>query len=99
MTTAREAIARALLDVNLPALVDRLQDNPNATWAEIRVSQTDSIFRALKQAGYRIVPGEATEAMLIGARDWSKKRYGIGVGNDDATGCYRAMLTAHEDSE
>jgi hypothetical protein len=40
------------------------------------------------------VPFEPTEAMLNAARDWSVKKYGIGVGNDGATGCWQAMLTA-----
>jgi hypothetical protein len=35
-----------------------------------------------------------TEAMLNAARDWSVKKYGIGVGNDGATGCWQAMYDA-----
>lgn len=41
-----------------------------------------------------LVPREPTEAMLIAARDWSLQKYGQGVGNDGATGCYAAMLKA-----
>jgi hypothetical protein len=37
---------------------------------------------------------EPTEVMLIGARDWSLKKNGQGVGNDQATGCWQAMLDA-----
>lgn len=37
---------------------------------------------------------EPTEAMLNGARDWSVAKYGIGVGNEAATGCYQAMIDA-----
>lgn len=44
--------------------------------------------------GWRLVPVEPTEAMLNAARDWSVKKYGIGVGNDAAIGCYAAMLAA-----
>jgi hypothetical protein len=37
---------------------------------------------------------EPTEAMLNAARDWFIKKYGLGVGNDGATGCWQAMLDA-----
>jgi hypothetical protein len=37
---------------------------------------------------------EPTEAMLCGARDWSIKKNGMGVGNDQATGCWQAMIDA-----
>lgn len=37
---------------------------------------------------------EPTEAMLIGARDWSGAKYGKSIGNDAATGCHHAMIDA-----
>lgn len=37
---------------------------------------------------------EPTREMLDGARDWSIKRYGRGVGNDAASACYGAMIDA-----
>jgi hypothetical protein len=37
---------------------------------------------------------EPTEAMLDGARDWSINKNGRGVGNDQATGCWQAMVDA-----
>ncbi len=37
---------------------------------------------------------EPTASMLIGARDWSLKKNGQGVGDDQATGCWQAMLDA-----
>lgn len=44
------------------------------------------------------VPGDLpqipTEAMLNAARDWSVKKYGIGIGNDAAIGCWQAMIAA-----
>jgi hypothetical protein len=40
------------------------------------------------------VPGEPTEAMLNAARDWSVKKYGIGIGSDAAIGCWGAMYAA-----
>jgi hypothetical protein len=32
--------------------------------------------------------------MLSGARDWSIKVNGMGIGNDQASGCFRAMSDA-----
>ena len=34
------------------------------------------------------------EEMLNLARDWSIKKYGQGIGNDAAIGCWKAMLGA-----
>lgn len=44
--------------------------------------------------GRVLVPVEPTPAMLNAARDWSVKVNGHGVGNDQATGCYQAMVSA-----
>ncbi len=44
--------------------------------------------------GWRLAPADPTPDMLDAARDWSVKKYGIGVGNDGAEGCWRAMLAA-----
>lgn len=49
---------------------------------------------ALAEREWGIKPREPTDEMLIGARDWSIQRYGRGVGNDDATGCWHAMYDA-----
>jgi hypothetical protein len=43
---------------------------------------------------HRIVPVEPTDKMLDAARDWSYKKYGKPIGNDAATGCWEAMLSA-----
>lgn len=40
------------------------------------------------------IPCEPTEAMQNGARDWSVKKYGIGIGKDAAIGCWQAMYDA-----
>ena len=45
-------------------------------------------------AGQVAVPEQPTEAMLNAARDWSVKKYGQGIGNDAAIGCWKAMLAA-----
>jgi len=43
-------------------------------------------------------PVQPTEAMLNAARDWSVKKYGRGIGNDAAIGCWQAMLAALTDT-
>lgn len=40
------------------------------------------------------LPRIPTNAMLNAARDWSVKKYGIGIGNDAAIGCWQAMFDA-----
>lgn len=37
---------------------------------------------------------EPNQDMLNAARDWSFKKYGQGVGNDGAVGCWQAMIDA-----
>ncbi|WP_180012976.1 hypothetical protein [Acinetobacter sp. YH16031] len=46
--------------------------------------------------GFVVVPKEPTQTMLDSARDWSAKKYGKAVGNDGASGCYKAMIEAQE---
>ena len=41
-----------------------------------------------------LVPREPTEAMLVGARDWSDRKYGKPIGDDAAQGCWSAMIAA-----
>ena len=43
---------------------------------------------------WRMVPVEPTPEMDNAARDWSVSKYGLGIGNDAAHGCYTAMLEA-----
>ena len=47
-----------------------------------------------KTAGYKVVPVEPTLEMDNAARDWAVSKYGRGIGNDAAHGCYSAMLEA-----
>ncbi len=49
--------------------------------------------------GFVLVPKEPTQAMLDSARDWSTKKYGKAVGNDGASGCYKAMIEAQEQNQ
>ena len=49
--------------------------------------------------GFILVPKEPTQAMLDSARDWSTKKYGKAVGNDGASGCYKAMIEAVEKNQ
>ena len=53
------------------------------------VSETPAIPK-----GWKIVPVNPDEPMLLAARDWSLAKYGKAVGNDGATGCYKVMLSA-----
>lgn len=43
---------------------------------------------------WKLVPIEPTLEMDNAARDWSVSKYGRGIGNDAAHGCYSAMLEA-----
>lgn len=70
---------------------------------EMRIYETheDQIDKAV-DAGYYLCMTEAraalqtirepTEAQLIAARDWAHARYGRGIGDDAATGCWQAMI-------
>lgn len=40
------------------------------------------------------LPEVPNEMMLIAAREWSAKKYGKPIGNEDATGCWQAMFAA-----
>jgi len=80
-----EIVARALAEfwgVNL-------DKHPDLIGQQARIALT-----AIESSGRRIVPVEPTEAQLNAARDWAVAKYGQGVGNDGASGCYRAMLSA-----
>ncbi|WP_159282183.1 hypothetical protein [Rahnella variigena] len=44
--------------------------------------------------GWKLVPIEPTAGMHTAARDWSVKKYGMGVGIEGSDGCYKAMLAA-----
>jgi hypothetical protein len=50
--------------------------------------------RALLSASKPAALHQPTEAMLNAARDWSLKKYGLGIGSDAAIGCWQAMLAA-----
>lgn len=52
--------------------------------------------RAVKSTAPVVAEGlrPPTETMLNAARDWSVKKYGIGIGNDAAIGCWQAMYDA-----
>lgn len=51
-------------------------------------------MKAKLAAPVAAVPNSPTESMLNAARDWSVKKYGQGIGNDAAIGCWTAMLAA-----
>ncbi|NUF61576.1 hypothetical protein HUN33_12215 [Acinetobacter bereziniae] len=58
----------------------------------------NALLREATPEGFILVPKEPTQAMLDSARDWSIKKYGKAVGNDGASGCYKAMIEAQEQS-
>jgi len=71
---------------------------PHACQKQDLVCGKFSLNRALRvMAAIR----EPDEAMLNGARDWSIAKYGAGqgIGNEEAIGCWKAMLSAREEGE
>ena len=55
-----------------------------------------AIISALNQAppGWKLVPISPTKEQLDAARDWSVKKYGIGIGTEGAASCYKSMIGA-----
>ena len=70
-----------------------LMDTPTEPAWEDASPMRQLFFRTIAAGVFRI-QREPTEAMLAGARDWSIAKNGQGVGNDQATGCWQAMLDA-----
>ena len=62
------------------------------------LSDAMDAVQKLGSGDFVLVPKEPTQAMLDSARDWSTKKYGKAVGNDGASGCYKAMIEAQEQS-
>lgn len=60
------------------------------------VEQAAKVQPAVPAVGSALVakPRNPTEEMLNAARDWSVKKYGIGIGNDAAIGCWQSMHDA-----
>lgn len=57
------------------------------------------VWSAAVPEGFVVVPIVPTGAMLVAARDWSVKKYGQAVGNDGASGCYKAMIAAAQENK
>lgn len=66
-------------------LIERLSDG-DATPHDL----ADAVLDAMR---------EPDRAMLDGARDWSIKKYGQGVGIDGATGCWQSMIDAAKEGK
>lgn len=81
--TMREKMARAIL---------RVSEDYDCEWDDL-TAIGQSNFLAAADAALAALE-EPTEAMLCGARDWAVAKYGIGIGNDAADGCWRAMIGA-----
>lgn len=84
------AVAESMVDRAARAMMsdEYGQDGWNVTSEQMR-----NLWRLRARAAIAAMR-EPSEAMLIGARDWSLKKYGIGVGNDGAIGCWQAMIDA-----
>lgn len=72
-------------------MVDLVFTEPAGDFNDIQNTPTNDNVVASHKSD---VPRDPDEAMLNGARDWSCSKYGIGVGNDDAIGCWQAMFDA-----
>jgi len=78
------------LDDVVTVVCNNLDDR---TVHQFRVRDLASVKKAQAvPEGFVLVPKEPTQAMLDSARDWSTKKYGKAVGNDGASGCYKAMI-------
>ncbi len=84
-------------DIRESGLIPGREPDGLLAWEIMRDAYMARVIEAISEAGYVIVPCVPTEAMLIGARDWSLAKNGQGVGNDQATGCWRAMIDASLD--
>lgn len=53
----------------------------------------------MQKLGTKALDREPTKEMLDAARDWSIKKYGMGIGNDAAKACWEVMWDAakHQD--
>jgi hypothetical protein len=75
----------------------RVPKNPaDYGWNELMDGAMDEPYGPTKCAATQEqrLPEEPTEAMLNAARDWSVEKYGRGIGNDAAIGCWKAMRAA-----
>lgn len=73
---------------SLPAIPTDLA----ASWPELDERQRDRYRNTVRIVIEQM--REPTKMMLVAARDWSIDRYGKGIGNDAAVGCWQAMLNA-----
>lgn len=81
--------------VEVPAAAGAPSDEVNLVLRAAPADFARAIEREVAaQAGQLAFPEQPTEAMLNAARDWSVKKYGQGIGNDAAIGCWKAMLAA-----
>ena len=66
--------------------------NAAESGADILIVELADALRCFHHA--QTPPLQPTEAMLNAARDWSIKKYGRGIGNEAAIGCWRTMFCA-----
>jgi hypothetical protein len=80
--------ATAMVDKIANIVSDYYDEDADGRWLKCAQHIADSL------TDEAATPLEPTEAMLDAARDWSIKKYGRGIGNDAAIGCWKAMLLA-----
>ena len=97
--TMIERIRNAMLD-DMPSWTTALSWEPDETETVRDFLQgtylnkiIDEIATSAARAAIKAMR-DPTETELHGARDWSVKKYGLGVGNDAALGCWQAMIDA-----
>lgn len=92
--TSREELPLAdLIERSSSVFVTGLAESPDAL-APLSSDSCRLIAAALRACVAQTPPRQPTEAMLNAARDWSVAKYGRGVGNDGAIGCWQAMFDA-----
>jgi hypothetical protein len=80
-----QTVARAI------KAADRTFFNENYT------DQALAVMRALREAGYRVVPSDASQEMLEAGRESLK--FGVQRTGDSIGTIYRAMIAAHRDKD
>ena len=84
-----DRVARAIFRAGFHP--DDSDETVEQCWTDWKEDQKPSFARA--RAAIEAMR-DPTETELHGARDWSVKKYGLGVGNDAALGCWQAMIDA-----
>ena len=92
---AIEAMARAWVDANwYPGFYDAIPAHGKMRARGAAAAALDALLAELPGMGLQVVPEVAGESQMDAARDWSVRKYGVGIGDDAAHGCWTAMCAA-----